>query len=444
MGRFHRPLRGVDQVESARASPAISTRCISATAPSSRRATCSSPSTSGPTRPRSSRRRRRSPRRRRGSNSRRAISSAPSSCARPATSPTSCSTSGGKPSLTAQGRTRPRQADAAPGAELDLEFTEIQAPIAGPHLAQARLGGQSRQRQPDGADQHRLARPDPFLFRRRRALLPRLFAPGPGGTRTSTRPGAATRSRVALTDEREPQPQGPDRLPRQPARRGERHDARRAPIFDNKDLFLTPGLFGRVSIAGSDPYRGVLVPDEAIGSDQDRRIVYVVGDDNKVDAAARAPRAAHRRLSRRSATGLKGDETIVVNGLVRVRPGVKVEPQIDATLPPHPRTQRLEPRRPPAGVRRHAVRPFLRRPADLRHRAVDRHAASSAASPIRACRSRSIPRSRRRPSWCARPIPAPTPRPSRRPWRRRSSSRSTASRTCSTCPPTPPATARCR
>ena len=55
-------------------------------------------------------------------------------------------------------------------------------------------------------------------------------------------------------------------------------------------------------------------------------------------------------------------------------------------------------------------------------------------SPISACRSRSIRRSRRRPSWCAPPIRAPTPRRSPRPSRRRSSSRSTASRTCSTCP----------
>ena len=69
---------------------------------------------------------------------------------------------------------------------------------------------------------------------------------------------------------------------------------------------------------------------------------------------------------------------------------------------------------------------------------------SSAASPIRRCRSRNIRRSRRRPSWCGPPIRAPTPRPSPPRSRRRWSSRSTASRTCSTCPPTPPATAPCR
>ena len=65
-------------------------------------------------------------------------------------------------------------------AQLDMEFTEIKAPMAGPHLAPARLGRQPRQRQRDAPDQHRLPRSDPFLLRRRRALLPRLFAPAIG------------------------------------------------------------------------------------------------------------------------------------------------------------------------------------------------------------------------------------------------------------------------
>jgi RND family efflux transporter MFP subunit len=103
-------------------------------------------------------------------------------------------------------------------------------------------------------------------------------------------------------------------------------------IFENKDLFLTPGLFGRISIQGSDPYKGVLVPDEAVGSDQDRRIVYVVDQDNNVTTKAvrPGPRIDGYRVIR---TGLNGDETIVVNGLARVRPGMKVNPQV-STLPP--------------------------------------------------------------------------------------------------------------
>ena len=53
-------------------------------------------------------------------------------------------------------------------------------------------------------------------------------------------------------------------------------------VFPNKDGSLTPGLFGRVSIAGSETHEAILIPDEALASDQDRRIVFVVGPDNKV------------------------------------------------------------------------------------------------------------------------------------------------------------------
>ena len=49
--------------------------------------------------------------------------------------------------------------------------------------------------------------------------------------------------------------------------------------FDNADGILQPGMFGRINVPGSLPHRGVLVPDEAIGADQDRRIVFVVDDD---------------------------------------------------------------------------------------------------------------------------------------------------------------------
>ena len=97
-------------------------------------------------------------------------------------------------------------------------------------------------------------------------------------------------------------------------------------------LSLTPGLFGRISIAGSQPYKGVLVPDEALGTDQDRRIVYVVGADNKVatKVVRPGPRIDGYRVIRE---GLKGDETIVVNGLMRVRPGIEVQPKM-TELPP--------------------------------------------------------------------------------------------------------------
>ncbi len=103
-------------------------------------------------------------------------------------------------------------------------------------------------------------------------------------------------------------------------------------IFDNQDMLLVPGLFGRLLIAGSPRYQGILVPEEAIGADQDRRVVYVVGPDNKVtmQPVRVGPHIDGYRVIR---SGLKGDETIVVNGLMRVRPGAPVTPQL-TTLPP--------------------------------------------------------------------------------------------------------------
>ena len=82
--------------------------------------------------------------------------------------------------------------------------------------------------------------------------------------------------------------------------------------IDNKDLVIRPGLFGTIQVPGSPPHRGVLVPDEAIGTDQDRRIVWVVADDDTVSprVVRPGPRIDGYRLIRE---GLTGDETIVVS-----------------------------------------------------------------------------------------------------------------------------------
>jgi multidrug efflux system membrane fusion protein len=109
--------------------------------------------------------------------------------------------------------------------------------------------------------------------------------------------------------------------------------------FDNKDGVLQPGMFGRVNVPGSLPHPGVLLPDEAIGADQNRRIVYVVDESGTVSAkpVRTGPRLDGYRVIRE---GLTGDETVVVNGLVRVRPGVKVKPEM-TTLPPKRETAGL-------------------------------------------------------------------------------------------------------
>lgn len=97
--------------------------------------------------------------------------------------------------------------------------------------------------------------------------------------------------------------------------------------FPNPNFVLQPGLFGRIQVEGSNSYKAVLVPDEAIGSDQSQRVVYTVGADGNVTpkAVRLGPKLYGYRVIRE---GMTGDETIVVNGLMRIRPGVKIAPQL--------------------------------------------------------------------------------------------------------------------
>jgi RND family efflux transporter MFP subunit len=102
--------------------------------------------------------------------------------------------------------------------------------------------------------------------------------------------------------------------------------------FDNPNYVLQPGLFGRAELEGSNTYKAVLIPDEAIGADQNERIVYEVREDGTVATkpVRLGPKLHGYRVIR---SGMTGDETIVVNGLMRARPGTKVKPEI-VELPP--------------------------------------------------------------------------------------------------------------
>ena len=110
--------------------------------------------------------------------------------------------------------------------------------------------------------------------------------------------------------------------------------------FDNKDGVLQPGMFGRINVPGSLPHKGILLPDEAVGADQNRRIVYVADAEGNISAkpVRTGPRIDGYRVIRE---GLTGDETVVVNGLVRVRPGVKAKIEM-TELPPKAQTAGLD------------------------------------------------------------------------------------------------------
>nr|WP_298689433.1 efflux RND transporter periplasmic adaptor subunit [uncultured Dongia sp.] len=96
-------------------------------------------------------------------------------------------------------------------------------------------------------------------------------------------------------------------------------------IFPNAGLLITPGQFGRIRIPGSDLYKAVLIPDSAILSDQSQKIVMIVKADGVVEPRVIRPGPLIEGL-RVVREGLTGDDEIVIDGLLRARPGAKVAP----------------------------------------------------------------------------------------------------------------------
>lgn len=96
--------------------------------------------------------------------------------------------------------------------------------------------------------------------------------------------------------------------------------------FANPDLFLTPGVFGRMRLPASGTYTAMLVPDDAILSDQSRKIVYVVADDDTVSEREVTMGPLYRGL-RVIRKGLEPQERIVVSGIQRAKPGAPVTPE---------------------------------------------------------------------------------------------------------------------
>jgi multidrug efflux system membrane fusion protein len=103
-------------------------------------------------------------------------------------------------------------------------------------------------------------------------------------------------------------------------------------VIPNKDFSILPGQFGRVRLIGSSPYEALLLPDTAIASDQSRKIVFVVKDDDTVEArqVTLGPLDEGLRVIR---DGLKPEDRVIIDGLQRARPGAKVTPQAAKTPP---------------------------------------------------------------------------------------------------------------
>ena len=99
----------------------------------------------------------------------------------------------------------------------------------------------------------------------------------------------------------------------------------RAVIANKAGLFL-PGLFARARVTGTPAYTALLLPDEAIGTDQTNKYVLVVGGDGTVERrnVRLGPLVEGLRVVRE---GVAGADWVVTRGLQRARPGGKVEPK---------------------------------------------------------------------------------------------------------------------
>jgi RND family efflux transporter MFP subunit len=101
-------------------------------------------------------------------------------------------------------------------------------------------------------------------------------------------------------------------------------------VFANPQGVFTPGMFGRVRVPASPPYTALLVPDAAIATEQARKYVLVVDGDNKVQQkyVTLGQMSGDLRVIK---DGLTAEDRVVVNGLMRARPGIKVKPQEQAS-----------------------------------------------------------------------------------------------------------------
>jgi len=98
-------------------------------------------------------------------------------------------------------------------------------------------------------------------------------------------------------------------------------------VFDNKDGTLMPGQFARLRMGQAKPSAALLINERAVGTDQNKKFVMVVGADNKA-TYREVTLGANVNGLRIVQSGLKPNERIVVNGLQRVRPGAVVAPEV--------------------------------------------------------------------------------------------------------------------
>ena len=225
-------------------------------------------------------------------------------------------------------------------ASLDLEFTELRAPVTG-RIGDRRVSQGNLVTGGSGGGTTLLATivstdPIRFEFSMDEASFLRYTRIAQSGTDGTSR-GISAPVALKLIDEQAFTHQGKMDFVDNVIDRTSGTIRGRAQ-FANPDGVLTPGMFGRIQVAGSAPYEALLVPDAAIGTEQARKFVLTVGADN-VTATKYVTLGQVVDGLRVIKSGLEPDDTIIVNGLMRARPGQKVTPQPESAPAPTPQAK---------------------------------------------------------------------------------------------------------
>jgi len=218
-------------------------------------------------------------------------------------------------------------------AELDLQFTELKAPVAG-RIGDRRVSEGNLVTGGTGGNTTLLATivsidPIRFEFTFDEASFLRYERLAKEGKDIASR-SAGIEVTVKLIDEPDFTHKGKMDFVDNVIERTSGTIRGRALLANPAGVF-TPGMFGRVRVPGSPPYEALLLPDTAIGSEQVRKYVMVLDDENvaRIKYVTLGQLVGNLRVIK---DGVAAGDRVIVNGLMRARPGTKVAPQ--EQLPP--------------------------------------------------------------------------------------------------------------
>jgi multidrug efflux system membrane fusion protein len=105
-------------------------------------------------------------------------------------------------------------------------------------------------------------------------------------------------------------------------------------VFPNPSELLSPGLFARLRVHAGAPRPALLIPERAIGTDQGQKFVWIAKNDGAIEYRRIVPGPQYGSL-RAVAEGLEPDDQVIVEGIAKLRPGVKVQAERIAVTDAH-------------------------------------------------------------------------------------------------------------